>query len=318
MRWLLLGLWLVVLVLASLWMGEQSYRWFPVQASNAAPLVDGLFSLETAIGSFVFLGVLSVLLWVLLFNRAEKYDQEDGPPMEGNTRLEIVWTVIPLVIVMAIAVVSIRVNRELGVLGPMEHVHGSGAAAGAGAAVGPGAVIEASDRSPGAPEDTGPLRIEVIARQWSWEFRYPRAQVSSTELHLPLDQPVTFVLTSPDVLHGFYVPAFRLKQDVVPGRAIDFSLTPTRSGRYRLRDSQFSGAWFAANQADVVVEPPEAFASWLVAAAHQPLQPGLSLAVEEAERLTRQPAGGIRWATVPPAPPPLVNVPGSASLPHDA
>lgn len=310
-RWLLLGLWLGLLVLASLWVGEQSYRWFPVQASNAAPLVDGLFSLETAIGTFVFLGVLSVLLWVLLFNRAEKYDQEDGPPMEGNTALEIVWTVIPLVIVMAIAVVSIRVNRELGVLGPMEHVHGAGAGA--------GAVIEAMDRGPQATEaGPGPLTIDVIARQWSWEFRYPKAQVSSTELHLPLDQPVTFKLTSPDVLHGFYVPAFRLKQDVIPGRAIDFSLTPTRSGRYRLRDSQFSGAWFAANQADVVVEPPEAFDAWLTEAARQPLQPGLSLAVVEAEQLARQPAGGIRWATVPPAPPPLVNVPGSNSLPHDA
>jgi cytochrome c oxidase subunit 2 len=315
-RALLLALWLVLLVLASLWMGDQSYRWFPVQASNAAPLVDGLFSLETAIGTFVFLGVLSVMLWVLLFNRAEKYDQEDGPPMEGNTTLEIVWTVIPLVIVMAIAVAGIRVNRQLGVLGPMEHVHGAGAPATAGA--GMGAVIEAVDRGPAAPPGLAPLRVEVIARQWSWEFRYPQAQVSSTELHLPLDQPVTFELTSPDVLHGFYVPAFRLKQDVVPGRAIDFSLTPTRSGRYRLRDSQFSGAWFAANQADVVVEPPEAFASWLVAAAQLPLQPGLSLAVVEAEQLARQPAGGIRWATVPPAPPPLVNVPGSSSLPHDA
>ncbi|MCP9848553.1 cytochrome c oxidase subunit II [Cyanobium sp. Morenito 9A2] len=305
-RFVLLSAWIGLLVVASHWMGQEAYRWFPVQASNAAPLVDDLFSLETAIGTFVFLGVLSVLLWVLLFNRAEKYDQEDGPPMEGNTRLEIVWTVIPLVIVMAIAVVSIRVNRELGVLGPMEHVHG-------------GELIEAMDHGPGASAaGSGSLQVDVIARQWSWEFRYPGAQVSATELHLPLDVPVTFKLTSPDVLHGFYVPAFRLKQDVVPGRAIDFSLTPTRSGRYRLRDSQFSGAWFAANQADVVVESPEAFGSWLEAASHQPLQPGLSVAADEAERLARQPAGGIRWATVPPAPPPLVNVPGSNSLPHDA
>lgn len=302
-RALLLSLWIGALVLVSHAVGQQSYRWFPVQASNAAPLVDDLFSLETALGTFVFLGVMSVLLWVLVFNRAEKYDQEDGPPLEGNLRLEIVWTVIPLVIVMAIAAVSIRVNRQLGVLGPMEHIHGGAMGA---------EVVQAA-----LPAD-GPLPIDVVARQWSWEFRYPGADVSSTELHLPLDQPVTFRLRSTDVLHGFYVPAFRLKQDVVPGQSIDFSLTPTREGRYRLRDSQFSGAWFAANQADVVVESPEAFRRWLEEAARQPLQPGLSDAVLEAEQLKRQPQGGVRWATVPPAPPPLVNVPGSNTLPHDA
>lgn len=303
-RWVLLSVWIAAVVLVSYGVGQESYHWFPVQASNAAPLVDDLFSLETAIGTFVFLGVLSVILWVVLFNRAEKYDEEDGPPLEGNTRLEIVWTVIPLLIVMAIAVVSIRVSRQLGVLGPMEHVHG---AAGDGAEM-----VRAA-----MPAD-GPLPIDVVARQWSWEFRYPESNVSSTELHLPIDRPVSLQLRSEDVLHGFFVPAFRLKQDVVPGRAIVFSLTPTREGRYRLRDSQFSGAWFAANQADVVVERPAAFRLWLEQAARQPLQPGLSDASAEAERLERQPVGGVRWATVPPAPPPLVNVPGSNTLPHDA
>lgn len=70
----------------------------------------------------------------------------------------------------------------------------------------------------------------MIARQWSWEFRYPDSKVSSTELHLPVDRPVTFRLNSDDVLHGFYIPAFRLKQDVIPGRSIDFNLTPPARG----------------------------------------------------------------------------------------
>jgi cytochrome c oxidase subunit 2 len=169
----------------------------------------------------------------------------------------------------------------------------------------------------GYPGDRLPAeQVEVIARQWSWEFRYPAANVSSTELHLPVDQPVTFRLVSDDVLHGFYIPAFRLKQDVIPGRAIDFNLTPSREGRYRLRDSQFSGTWFAANQADVVVESAEAYQAWLKTAAAQPLQPGLSDAV--AEFGSRQQLKNPGWATVPPAPPPQVNVPGSNTLPHDA
>jgi cytochrome c oxidase subunit 2 len=159
--------------------------------------------------------------------------------------------------------------------------------------------------------------VEVIARQWSWEFRYPDANVSTTELHLPVDQPVTFRLVSDDVLHGFYIPAFRLKQDVIPGRAINFNLTPTREGRYRLRDSQFSGTWFAANQADVVVDSQEDYQAWLNQAAVLPLQAGISDAVTEYQkRLQQTPTPG--WATVKPAPPPQVNVPGSNALPHDA
>ena len=118
------------------------------------------------------------------------------------------------------------------------------------------------------------------------------------------------------MIHGFYVPAFRLKQDVIPGRAIDFKLTPTREGRYRLRDSMYSGTWFAANQADVVVESADSFQAWLKQGASQPLQPGLSDAVQEYDE--RQQAGAKGWATVRPAPRPQVNFPGSNTLPHDA
>lgn len=322
------SLWTGLIVLVSHWMAQQAQRWLPVQASSAAPLVDGLFGFETGLGTFIFLGVMTVLAWSLLFHRARKYDESDAEPIEGNTRLEIVWTVIPLVLVLLIAANAIRVNRVLGVLGPMEHVHGAAAPIGAAGSE---------------------LQVEVIARQWSWEFRYPLGDgdlqphgdhagmagasggagsspaaaapagpttVSSTELHLPVNRPVSFRLLSEDVLHGFYVPAFRLKQDVVPGQSIGFRLTPTRTGRYRLRDSQFSGTWFAANQADVVVESPAAFAHWLELAVQQPLQPGLSPAADDYNRRQQRPANG--WATVVPAPPPLVNVPGSAALPHDA
>jgi cytochrome c oxidase subunit II len=296
-----LGLWVVLLLLISLWVAGQSLRWMPVQASNAAPLVDGLFSFETGVGTFVFLGVISVMAWVLLVHRAEKYDESDAEPIEGNTRLEVIWTAIPFLLVMAIAWYAIQINTELGVLGPMEHIH----------------LRSPQEQQGGYAGDRLPAeQVEVIARQWSWEFRYPAEHVSSTELHLELDRPVTFRLVSEDVLHGFFIPAFRLKQDVIPGRAIDFSLTPTRVGRYRLRDSQFSGTWFAANQADVVVETTADHAAWLKQAAAAPLQRGLSLAADEYADRQANPRGG--WPTVVPAPPPQVNAPGSSSLPHDA
>ena len=293
--------WVAVLVALSLWMGQQAYRWLPVQASTAAPLVDGLFSFETAIGTFVFGAVVSVMAWVMLMHRADKYDESDAEPIEGNTRLEVIWTAIPFVLVMAIAVYAMRVNTTLGMLGPMEHIH----------------LRNSAEQVGGYPGDRLPAeQVEVIARQWSWEFRYPGADVSSTELHLAVDEPVTFRLVSEDVLHGFYIPAFRLKQDVIPGRAIDFNLTPTREGRYRLRDSQFSGTWFAANQVDVVVESAEAHHTWLQASASEPLQSGISDATREYADRDKSPSAG--WATVPPAPPPQVNVPGSNTLPHDA
>ena len=280
-----LALWVGLLLLISVWVAGQSLSWLPVQASNAAPLVDGLFSFETGVGTFVFLGVISVMAWVVLVHRAEKYDESDAEPIEGNTRLEVIWTAIPLVLVMAIAWYAIRVNTELGVLGPMEHIHLGGP----------------QPMAMGTPKGQGPAEdVEVIARQWSWEFRYPAANVSSTELHLELDRPVTFRLVSEDVLHGFFIPAFRLKQDVIPGRAIDFSLTPTRLGRYRLRDSQFSGTWFAANQADVVVETDDDHAAWLKQAAAAPCSAG------SASRPTSTPAArptptaaGPRWCRPP-------------------
>lgn len=297
---LLLG-WISLLVMLSWWMAKVSYQWLPVQASTAAPLVDGLFSFETGVGTFVFGGVVSVMVWVIVKHRADKYDESDAEPIEGNTRLEVIWTVIPLVLVMAIAVYAMRVNTLLGVLGPMEHIH----------------LANPIEDQGGYPADQLPAeQVEVIARQWSWEFRYPEANVSSTELHLPVDQPITFRLVSNDVIHGFYIPAFRLKQDVIPGRALNFNLTPIREGRYRLRDSQFSGTWFAANQADVVVESADAYQAWLQEAARQPLQAGISDATTEFG--ARQQLKNPGWATVPPAPPPQVNVPGSNTLPHDA
>ncbi len=289
----------------SLWMARVSHLWLPVQASAAAPYVDDLFALETGIGSFIFLGCIGVMAWTLLFNRAPKYDMEDGDPIEGNLRLEITWTIIPLVIVMLIAVHAIRVSNTLATIGPKERVLGGEQAL---------QVAEGATATGAAPAaaDYGP--IEVIARQWSWEFVYPDG-TRSGELHLPVNRRARFKLISMDVLHGFYVPAFRLKQDLVPGSVIDYSLVPTRQGRYRLRDSMFSGGYFASNQTDVVVESADAFDRWLAEASRAPLResPNAALQLWQA-RLAK---GDRGWATVPPAAPPMVNVIHDPTAPHE-
>jgi cytochrome c oxidase subunit 2 len=277
------------------WMVAQVPHWLPVQASAAAPHVDGLFALETGIGTFLFVGCVAVILTTVLLRRAPKYDLVNGDPIEGNLRLEITWTLIPLLIVALLTWKGIQVNTTLATLAGKQRVTGGAEAMALSAT----AAVEAGETA-GLPY--GP--VQVIARQWSWEFVYPDG-VRSAELHLPVNRTVQLELVSLDVLHGFYVPAFRLKQDVIPGSVIAYRLTPTREGRYRLRDSMFSGAYFASNQTNVVVDNPEAFQSWLREAARQPLRPSWNPALELHQRRLRQ--GDQGWATVPPASPPLVN-----------
>ena len=287
--------------LVSWTMAQQSYRWLPVQASTAAPYVDNLFALETGIGSFILVGCTAVIAWTLLFNRAPKYDLDDGDPIEGNIRLEIIWTVIPLVVVLAIAWHTIGVNHTLATLGGKQRL----------ATAGP---LESASL-PISTDSTEIGPIQVIGRQWSWEFIYPNG-VRSSELHLPVDRPIYFRLISMDVLHGFYIPAFRLKQDLIPGSVIDYRLTPSRQGRYRLRDSMFSGGYFATNQTDVVVESEADFAAWLAAAEKAPLRPSFNAANEIWQQ--RLAEGNRGWATVPPAPPPEVNVSLDPQNTHEA
>lgn len=298
--WVLLGL--LADAALSRWVVARVPHWLPVQASAAAPHVDALFALETGIGTFLFVGCVAVILFTVLFRRAPKYDLVNGDPIEGNLKLEITWTLIPLVIVALLTWQAIRVNSTLATLGGKQRVAG-----------GAEAMAVSAEARAGAAALYGP--VQVIARQWSWEFVYPEG-VRSTELHLPVDQMAQLELVSLDVLHGFYVPAFRLKQDVIPGSVIAYRLTPTREGRYRLRDSMFSGAYFASNQTNVVVEKPEAFQAWLREAARQPLQPSWNPALELHERRLKR--GDQGWATVPPAPPPLVNAGLDPRATHEA
>lgn len=279
--------WIVGLAIAnlafSLWMGQQAYGWMPPQASAEAVMVDRLFSFMTVIGSFIFVGVIGTLLYSMVFQRAAKYDASDGPPIEGSVTLEVVWTAIPILLVIWIATASYQTYHAMGILGDITN--------------------QAAAPSV-APADSPP--IEVRSRQWAWEFYYPGADISSTELHLPINQRAKFKLTSEDVLHGFYVPAFRVKQDIVPGKEIDFSFTPIKLGRYRLRDSEFSGTYFAANQTYVVVETPEAYQQWLTAATKMPLATAPNQANEEFETVSKLKTG-YRYETVQPAPAPKVN-----------
>lgn len=291
----------IMLALVSLWMGQQAYTWFPPQASAESLLIDQLFSFLVTLGTFIFLGVVGVLTYAVLFHRAGKYDASDGPHIEGNITLEIVWTVIPFILVIWIAAYSYQIYDQISILGPMEHVH-------TGMAM---AAMSSAENPDQASAESSPKIIDVYARQWSWEFRYsPSDQtpaLTSTELHLPNRQRIKLMLHSEDVLHGFYIPAFRVKQDIIPGRAIAFEFTPIQEGRYRLRDSQYSGTYFAAMQTDVVVESPEIHQQWLTTIATQPPVAAYNRAFDEYQRAHNPISAG--WKVVKPAAPPIVNFP---------
>ncbi|PSR13906.1 cytochrome C oxidase subunit II, partial [filamentous cyanobacterium CCP3] len=279
----------------SRWVGRQAYLWMPPQASAEALLVDDLFGFLTTIGSFIFIGVSAALLYSVLFQRADKYDISDGPPVEGNLLVEILWTTIPLGLVIWIATYSYQIYDQMAILGPRSHMNHVPSLA----------LMPSAEAAtlPAVPEKTP---IEVHVRQWAWEFYYPDQEITSTELHLPVNERARLVLISEDVLHGFYIPAFRVKQDVIPGSSIDFGFTPIREGRYRLRDSDYSGTYFAANQGTVVVESAEAYQQWLADAAERPLTVADNRAYREFSKSVERPIS-LGWKSVEPAPPPRVN-----------
>jgi cytochrome c oxidase subunit II len=277
----------------SIWIGKQAYSWLPPQAAAESVLIDDLISFLVTLGAFIFLGVTGTLMYSVIFHRAAKDDFSDGPPIEGNVTLEVVWTAIPILLVFWIAGYSYQIYEQMGILGPMEHVH-----------------LPVAMRSAyAAPKDAASNSIEkidVVAKQWSWVFHYPEKNVTSTELHLPANHRVSLAMQSEDVLHGFYIPAFRLKQDIIPNQNIDFEFTPIRRGEYRLTDSQYSGTYFATMQANVVVESPEEYQQWLNKAATQkPKRANNQAAAEYAQASSESVKTG--WATVIPAAPPQVN-----------
>jgi cytochrome c oxidase subunit II len=302
---LTLALLAVALGFFSLWMAQQSYSWVPPEASAEAKLIDDLFSIFVGLGTFILFGVTIPIVYSLIFHRARKYDFSDGPPIEGNNLLEVIWTAVPVMLVLGLSTASFSTYEKMSVQGPTELVH-----------LHLPQVMEVADAAPfddtpqqeikESQEQAPTEAIDVTAKQWAWIFRYPDSDVTSTELHLPVDRRIHLALHSDDVLHGFYVPAFRLKQDVFPNRTIAFEFTPVRVGTYRLRDSLYSGTYFAANQADIVVQSIDEYQQWLADAATRSPSPAYNQAAFEYNLGTK--SGNIGgWKSVAPAQPPVVN-----------
>jgi cytochrome c oxidase subunit II len=293
---------LAVIAPISWWMGQMAYTWLPVEASAEARIIDEVFSLFVALGTAVFLGVAGTIGYCLIFNRAGKYDSSDGPAIEGNIPLEVVWTVIPIGLALFLSAYSYHHYELMAIQGPMQVVHFHNPLG-----------MEAAYAAEPAELDPKPIEhIKVRARQWAWEFYYPSHNITSTELHLPVNRRVHLEMETEDVIHGFYVPAFRVKQDIDPNHITELEFTPVLEGTYRLDNSQFSGTYAAVMNADVFVEPLEEYDRWLTEASRSGLRPAINKAFTEYAHKEEQGFGG--WPSIPPAPPPMVNYPTEQGL----
>jgi cytochrome c oxidase subunit II len=199
---------------------------FPVQASNFAGDVDALFSFILMTTLF-FAVLVTVLIIFAAFKFRRQSANEVGDDVHGNNMLEVGWTVIPTIIAIGIFAwgAAVYVNYRI------------------------------------APKDT--LDIYVVGKQWMWKLQQPNGRKEINELHIPLNRNVKLILGSEDVIHDFYVPAFRVKMDVVPGRYNTMWFRPTKTGKYHFFCSQYCGTNHAVMGGWVTVMDPAEYAAWL-------------------------------------------------------
>ncbi|MCS5698346.1 cytochrome c oxidase subunit II [Cyanobium sp. FGCU-52] len=267
------------LVLAGLWIG-QNVSLLPVDASVNAPVYDDLFRVLFSIGSILFLGIVGLLVYSLVRFRRRAGELGDGVAIEGNLPLEIVWTAIPAIVVLFVGIYSYDIYERMGGMVPL-HDHSAMHAAAMAAAdastgdAGPAlAVVNApsDERIWGGIANAGmdagaalgpPLSVDVTAMQFAFLFHYPDGDFISGELHVPAGRPVELRMKANDVIHAFWVPQFRLKQDVIPGQPTLLSFTATRPGSYPIVCAELCGPYHGGMRSTVVVHEDDDFEAWL-------------------------------------------------------
>ncbi|MBK8821298.1 MAG: cytochrome c oxidase subunit II [Anaerolineales bacterium] len=218
---------LVIVTAILTYVGLDSVGLLPVEASAQAVSIDWLWNWQVVAISFLFSLIVVPMAYSLVVFRRRKGDTTDAEHIEGNTTLEIAWTVVPLIIVVIFAYMGAYS------LGEIKRVD-------------PDAVV-----------------IKVKAQQFQWTFEYPEYGIISTELHLPVNQQVVLKMEAVDVIHSFWVPEFRIKQDVVPGRVTEYRVTPNLVGLYKVRCAELCGSGHAVMEGLVVVSEEVNYEKWL-------------------------------------------------------
>jgi cytochrome c oxidase subunit 2 len=199
----------------------------PTSASAQATPIDWLWDIQMIVLSFLFSLIVVPMFYSLIVFRRRKGETGDGKHFEGNYKLEIAWTILPLFAVLTMAYLGAENLAEV------------------------------------RRADPDAVTINVTGRQWSWSFEYPEYGVISDELHLPVGKQVLLQMTSTDVIHSFWVPEFRVKQDLVPGRITELRITPTVTGSYKVSCAELCGTSHAYMVNSVFVEEQDGFDTWM-------------------------------------------------------
>ena len=218
---------LVILMAVLTYVGLDSAGLMPVQASAQSVPIDRMWHEQVIAMSFLFALIVVPMFYSFVVFRRKKGDTTDAQHIEGNTNLEITWTILPLFAVVAFAY------------------------------LGGNSLAQTLRADPDA------MVVKVTGRQWSWSFEYPDYGVSSKELHLPTGKQIHLEMTSTDVIHSFWVPEFRVKQDLVPGRVTELRITPILEGQWKVRCAEICGAAHYDMQAAVIVTSPADFDAWM-------------------------------------------------------
>jgi cytochrome c oxidase subunit 2 len=199
---------------------------FPVQASSIAPMVDHLLYFLLAVAAFFSIGIfLCIFYFAVRYRR--RSESEMPTPIEGSMSLEILWSVVPFGLTMIMFVWGANVFFTMS----------------------------------RPPDDA--QQIYVVAKQWMWKLQHTEGQREINELHIPVGQAVKLTMTSEDVIHSFFVPAFRTKSDVLPGRYTTTWFTPTKPGKYHLFCAEFCGTNHSAMIGWIYAMEPQDYQAWL-------------------------------------------------------
>ncbi|MED5384496.1 MAG: cytochrome c oxidase subunit II [Cyanobacteriota bacterium] len=248
----------MVLVLGGMWIG-QNINLLPIDASVNAPIYDELFQVLFTIGTILFIGIIGLLVFSLVRFRRRPGQLGDGIAIEGNLPLEIFWTAVPAVVVLFVGLYSYDIYDRMGGMVPLAHDHSAGMTEAGMAEERIWGGISSGTVDAGVVDA---LPIEVTAMQFAFLFHYPDGDITAGELHVPAGRPVTLRLEAKDVIHAFWVPEFRLKQDVIPGQPTQLSFTPTRPGRYPIVCAELCGPYHGGMRSTVVVDEPDAWDAW--------------------------------------------------------
>ena len=201
--------------------------WFPENGATAADKIDTLYDVLLICSVPVFVLVMTVAIYSVVRFRAKPGDMGDGPPIHGNTRLEVIWVTIPFIMVTALAIYGWITLDDLEAKQPNEMV------------------------------------VNVTGQQFTWTFQYPSEKLDAKELVLPVDRPVEFRIHTKDVIHSFWVPQFRLKSDAVPGITTRVRVTPDKEGDFEVVCTELCGLGHSTMRQFARVVPAAEFQSWV-------------------------------------------------------